>query len=129
MKTFLSKENEIGKTRLANRSISGFLIKLATAYSTTAANTYAIHNDILIIVHSQPTSVSYPVYLRSFPGDLTQISMAITYDTMGKAAAIEARWEVIVRTVVIPKLTRAGVADIDIQNDIQLSITISVVGT
>ena len=55
--------------------------------------------------------------------------MAITYDTMGKAAAIEARWEVIVRTVVIPKLTRAGVADIDIQKDIQLSITISVVGT
>ena len=122
MKTFLSKENEIGKTRLANRSISGFLIKLATAYSTTAANTYAIHNDILNIVHSQLTSGSFPV-------DLTQISMAITYDTMGKAAAIEARWEVIVRTVVIPKLTRAGVADIDIQNDIQLSITISVVGT
>ena len=46
LKTFLSNENEIGKTRLANRSISGFLIKLATAYSTTAANTYAIHNDI-----------------------------------------------------------------------------------
>ena len=84
MKTFLSKENEIGKTRLANRSISGFLIKLATAYSTTAANTYAIHNDILNIVHSQLTSGSFPV-------DLTQISMAITYDTMGKAAAIEAR--------------------------------------
>ena len=122
MKTFLSKENEIGKTRLANRSISGFLIKLATAYSTTAANTYAIHNDILKFIHSQLTSGSFPVYL-------TQISMAITYDTMGKAAAIEARWEVIVRTVVIPKLTRAGVADIDIQNDIQLSITISVVGT
>ena len=129
MKTFLSKENEIGKTRLANRSISGFLIKLATAYSTTAANTYAIHNDILNIVHSQLISLSFPVYLRSVPVDLTQISMAITYDTMGKAAAIEARWEVIVRTVVIPKLTRAGVADIDIQNDIQLSITISVVGT
>ena len=91
MKTFLSKENEIGKTRLANRSISGFLIKLATAYSTTAANTYAIHNDILNIVHSQLTSVSFPVYFRSFPVDLTQISMAITYDTMGKAAAIEAR--------------------------------------
>ena len=91
MKTFLSKENEIGKTRLANRSISGFLIKLATAYSTTAANTYAIHNDILNIVHSELTSVSFPVYLGSFPVNLTQISMAITYDTMGKAAAIEAR--------------------------------------
>ena len=61
MKTFLSKENEIGKTRLANRSISGFLIKLATAYSTTAANTYAIHNDILKIVHSQLTSGSFLV--------------------------------------------------------------------
>ena len=48
---------------------------------------------------------------------------------MGRAAAIEARWEVIVRTVVIPKLTRAGVADIDIQKEIQLNITINVVGT
>lgn len=60
MKTFLSKENEIGKTRLANRSISGFLIKLATAYSTTAANTYAIHNDILNIVHFKLTSGLFP---------------------------------------------------------------------
>ena len=60
MKTFLSKENEIGKTRLANRSISGFLIKLATAYSTTAANTYAIHNDILNIVHFKHTSGLFP---------------------------------------------------------------------
>ena len=48
---------------------------------------------------------------------------------MGSAAAIEALCEVIVRTVVIPSDTRAGVAEIEIQNDIQLSITINVVGT
>ena len=37
--------------------------------------------------------------------------------------------DVIVRTVVIPNETRAGVAEMDIQNEIQLNITISVVGT
>ena len=35
----------------------------------------------------------------------------------------------IVKTVVMPRETRAGVAEIEIQNEIQLNITINVVGT
>lgn len=53
----------------------------------------------------------------------------MTYDTMGKAADMEALWLVIVSTVVIPSETRAGVAFIEIQNEIQLNMTIKVVGT
>jgi len=35
-----------GNARRAKRSISGLSIKLAMAYSTTAANTYAMQSDI-----------------------------------------------------------------------------------
>ena len=46
---------------------------------------------------------------------------------MGRVDAIEALCEVIVKTLIIPKVTRARVAENEIQNGIQLSIINSVV--
>ena len=49
--------------------------------------------------------------------------------SLGSELDIEARWDVIVRTVVIPRDMRAGTASIEIQNDTQLRITIKDDGT
>ena len=42
---------------------------------------------------------------------------------------MEARWDVMVSTVVMPRLTLAGTASIEIQKETQESITINVDGT
>ena len=50
----------------------------------------------------------------------SQMSIAFTYETLGKELPASLRIDVIVSTVVIPSETRAGVASTAIQKETQL---------